>query len=352
MSVHAKSVLADLLEALVGVERCDRLFRILVVPESLCVPGEEVSRAVLAQALNMLLFEDLVQRVPAAQTYVERSVTRGEKIFHDHGAVRTVDRDGMGGLPRGQAAITRLLAPLGYELRGTYPLERLRMTGRSYAQADLPEAIAQFFISELHVDRFPAAFAEAVDHVTSNSNDPLTTDGAALLDELQSKGSLSLARAARLLPVLVACFDRQHEEATVADYEALLAHSAEMAWIATEGNAFNHATDRVADVEKLTREQKALGQPMKDKVEVSGTGRVRQTAFLAAKVQRKFRAADGTQVEREVTGSFLEFIARDYIPSEELRTAIPGEETRPALDLSFDPSNAQAIFKMTATGQA
>jgi hypothetical protein len=136
----------------------------------------------------------------------------------------------------------------------------------------------------------------------------------------------------------VGCFDRQHPIPAMADYETLLKSSAEMAWIATEGNAFNHATDRVADVESLTATQKALGQPMKDKVEVSGTGRVRQTAFHAAKVMREFRLADGSAVEREVSGSFLEFIARDFIPGEETKT----------LDLSFDPSNAQAIFKMTA----
>ncbi len=342
MSELRESALADLLRELVGSERTARLFAALVVPQSLMTKERQLSRAVIAQALNMLLFENLVARVPAAESYVARSVAQGETILHDHGAVRTVDGDDLGSLPRGQAAITRLLAPLGYELRGTYPLERLRMTGRSYAQADLPEDIAQFFISELHVDHFPADFAEAVAHVTASSKDPLTDDAKEMLQELSQRGSLSLAQAAALLPVLVSCFDRQHAEPTVADYEVLLQHSAEMAWIATEGNAFNHATDRVADVEKLTREQKALGQPMKDKVEVSGTGRVRQTAFLAARVPRRFRAADGSMTEREVSGSFLEFIARDYVP---------GEATKPALDLSFDPSNAQAIFKMTATGQ-
>jgi hypothetical protein len=115
-----------------------------------------------------------------------------------------------------------------------------------------------------------------------------------------------------------------------------------MAWIATEGNAFNHVTDRVEDVEVLTREQKALGQPMKDKVEVSGSGRVRQTAYHAARVVRPFRGATGEIVEREVPGSFLEFIARDFLPATETLVE------RTALDLSFDPSNAQAIFKMTA----
>jgi hypothetical protein len=341
--------LKTLLDSLVGPARAARLLSALVIHPSLLVPSESgssqrASRAVIAQALNMLLFEDLIARVPAAAAYVERALAAGETIVHDHGAVRTVDLDGMGSLPRGREAIVRILEPLGYRLRGTYPLERLRMTGRSYAQDDLPENLAQFFISELHVDRFPDDFAQAVRRVTSESRDPLTAEASALLVRLAEHGWLSFAEAQALLPMLAACFDRQHPIPSLADYEILLAQSAEMAWIATEGNAFNHATDRVADVEKLTREQKALGQPMKDKVEVSGTGRVRQTAFHAARVMREFRDHDGSIVLREVPGSFLEFIARDYLPGEPTQAA----ETRRELDLSFDPSNAQAIFKMTA----
>jgi hypothetical protein len=81
-----------------------------------------------------------------------------------------------------------------------------------------------------------------------------------------------------------------------------------------------------------------LGQPMKEAVETSQSGRVRQTAFRAARVMRKFRADDGSLVEREVPGSFYEFITR--LP-------LPEKDGRRALDLSFDSSNAQAIFKMT-----
>ena len=332
------SVLETVLANVIGQQEAERLLRILVVRQELREPAAEVSRAVLAQALNMVLFADLLTRVPAAKLYVSRCLEAGDTILHDHGAVRTVDMEGMGALPRGQRAITRILEPLGYTLRGTYPLERLRMTGRSYAQADFPEEIAQFFISELHVDRFPAPeFQQAVLEVTGGSRDPLTARGSELLARLEVGGRLTVDEASELLPILAGCFDRQHPDPSLAAYETLLASSAEMAWIATEGNAFNHATDRVADVERLTAEQKALGEPMKDKVEVSGTGRVRQTAFHAARVMRRFRAADGSTVEREVPGSFLEFIARDFLPGEAVRT----------LDLSFDPSNAQAIFKMT-----
>ncbi len=338
------SALRETLRPLIGDERTEKLFKVLVIhPDLADDPGPHVSRAVLAQALNMLLFEDLLKRVPAAKFYGERCLDEGRTVMHDHGAVRTVALEGMGALPTGQEAITRILRPLGYALNGTYPLERLKMTGRSHAQADYPEAIAQFFLSELHPDRFSAEFQSAVRRVTSMSKDPLTPEAKSMLERLDATGSLSIDESAKLLPILVACFARQHAEPTLADYETLLAESPEMAWISTEGNAFNHATDRVADVDQLAAEQKALGQPMKAAVETSQSGRVRQTAYLAARVQRKFRTPDGKLIEKEVPGSFYEFITRLPLPAEE------GEQK---LDLSFDSSNAQAIFKMTAESKA
>jgi uncharacterized glyoxalase superfamily metalloenzyme YdcJ len=245
----------------------------------------------------------------------------------------------MGSLPAGQESITRILRPLGYALNGVYPLEKLRMTGRSHAQADYPEDIAQFFISELHPERFSSGFQAAVAHVTATSVDPLTSEAVELLRKLEDETALSIEESQKLLPVLVSIFDRQHAEPALADYEVLLAESPEMAWIATEGNAFNHATDRVPDVDQLSAEQKALNQPIKDVVEKSQSGRVRQTAFHAARVQRSFRAPDGSTVGKEVPGSFYEFITR--LP-------LPEKNGKSPLDLSFDSSNAQAIFKMTA----
>jgi hypothetical protein len=335
-----EAVLQKTLDQVVGAQRADHLFQVLTVPQALIdETGADISRAGIAQALNMLLFEDLLQRVPDAKSYAEDCLRDHRKVMHDHGAVRTVALQGMGQLPAGEEAITRVLRPLGYALNGVYPLERLKMTGRSHAQAEYPEELAQFFISELHPERFSEAFKAAVARVTSTSRDPLTAEAKAMLAELQQSRSLSLEKAVKLLPVLVQVFRRQHNEATMADYETLLADSAEMAWISTEGNAFNHATDRVADIDQLAADQKALGRPMKATVETSQSGRVRQTAFLAARVQRRFRETNGSMVEREVPGSFYEFIAR---------MPLPLEEGKPGLDLSFDSSNAQAIFKMTA----
>jgi hypothetical protein len=335
------SALQSILLPTIGLARTERLLRILEIPHAILEEdGKEVSRACIAQALNMLLFEDLLERVPAAKIYASDCSLEGRKVMHDHGAVRTVLLEGMGALPAGQEAITRILRPLGYALNGVYPLERLRMTGRSYAQAEFPEEIAQFFLSELHPDRFSPHFQQAVQNVTGTSLDPLTPEAVSLLNDLDRTHSLPVEKAAQLLPLLTRCFTRQHQVPTLADYETLLAESPEMAWIATEGNAFNHATSRVPDVDALAAEQKALGQPMKPAVETSQSGRVRQTAFLAARVKRWFRTASGEQVEREVPGSFYEFITRLPLPSE--------NGGKPALDLSFDSANAQAIFKMTA----
>jgi hypothetical protein len=334
------SILRKTLQTVIGSSRTDLLFKVLAIHSGIAAdPGPLVSRAGLAQALNMLLFEDLLTRVPAAKTYAEHNVRNGRTVMHDHGAVRTVALEGMGGLPAGQEAITRILRPLGYALNGVYPLERLKMTGRSHAQVDYPEDIAQFFLSELHPDRFSLEFQAAVQRVTATSENPITPEADALLRKLESTHSLTLDESAKLLPILVSVFARQHTEPTLIDYEILLAESPEMAWISTEGNAFNHATDRVPDVDQLAAEQKALGQPMKATVETSQSGRVRQTAFLAARVQRKFRTADGSLLEKEVPGSFYEFITR--LP-------LPEEDGKQKLDLSFDSSNAQAIFKMTA----
>lgn len=338
--VHS-GTLRVILDRSIGPERTERLFQVLVIDPALMEDSApRASRAVLAQALNMLLFEDLLERVPAAKSYVEYCLNHGKTVMHDHGAVRTIAMQGMGDLPAGEESIARVLRPLGYALNGVYPLERLRMTGRSYAQIDFPEEIAQFFISELHPERFSAEFQDAVKRVVTTSTDPLTPEAKALLEQLESSHALSMDQAVALLPVLVSCFGRQHKDITLTDYEILLGESAEAAWISTEGNAFNHVTDRVADVDQLATEQKALGQPMKAAVETSQSGRVRQTAFRAAHVSRIFRMPDGSVLEKEVPGSFLEFITRLPLPQE--------DAGKKRLDLSFDSSNAQAIFKMTS----
>ena len=330
-----ESRVIGLVEGIEGRARAEALMASIEIDAALLrPPSGTVSRAELAQALNLLLFDDLLRRVPAGALYVLDRVRRGEKVVHDHGAVRTVLGE-TGALPAGERALTRVLAPLGYEVGEVYPLDRLGMTGRAWRHRDFPESIAQFFVSELHVDRFSPRFAKSAERVFGASRDPLPAATLAGLEELSAAGELPAETARRILPDLAGAFDRAHRVPALADYERLLAESAEAAWIATEGNAFNHATDRVADVSALSLEELALGRPIKDRVEVSASGRVLQTAYRAAPAARPFVGPDGALVLRSVPGSFFEFITRH-------------RHADGRLDLGFDTSNAQAIFQMTA----
>jgi hypothetical protein len=341
MTNRSDSTLQRLLDVCLPPEDCQTLLRtVKVAPSVLNEAGPEASRAVIAQALNLLLFRDLLARVPTGARYVAECVSAGRQVVFDHGALRTVALGGMGQLPAGEAAVTRVLLPLGYKMGAVYPLDRLGMTGRSYTHSDFPEELPQFFVSELHPERFSPGFERAVARVTASSRDPLTESAKSALRELSDRNRLPFNQAATLLPTLLACFQRQHVNPAWSDYEILLAESAEMAWIATEGNVFNHATDRVPSLDALVAGQRRLGRPLKDTIETSRSGRVRQTAFRADPVERSFVDTNGLALRRTVPGSFYEFIQRDR-----LRDPVTGGSR---LDLAFDSSNAQGIFKMTA----
>ncbi|HXR00246.1 MAG TPA: DUF1338 domain-containing protein [Pseudomonas sp.] len=335
--------LFSLVASTVGQPAADWLEQRVEVPQTLhnfAWTEGAVHRVWLAEALNLCLFHKLVEAVPDGLRYVNEQFASGRKVMFDHGAIRTVDWPENGELPRGRQAFSRLLEPLGFTDVRTYPLTRLNMTGWGYRQMDLPEEIAQFFVSELHPGRLSEAFQNAVGNVVGSNRDPLSSADLSTLKCLQNTRHCSLEQATALLPGLYRAFGRQHGVVREADYRQLLSESAEMAWIATEGNSFNHLTDRVVDLEATVEVQTRLGRPMKDSIEVSGSGRVMQTAYKACTVSRDLLDAEGVLKAHQVPGSFVEFIQRRIDP----------ENAR--IDLNFDSSNAQGIFKMTDSKRA
>jgi hypothetical protein len=332
--------LFSLVASTVGQPAADWLKDHVEVPDGLHAfawTDDALHRVWLAEALNLCLFHKLVEAVPDGRRYVDEQARDGRKVVFDHGAIRTVDWAVNGELPRGRLAFSRLLEPLGFTDVRTYPLTKLNMTGWGYRQMDLPEDIAQFFVSELHPGRLSDAFQNAVSRVVSSSRDPLSTTHLSILKRLQLTRHCSLEEATLLLPGLYRAFGRQHGVVREDDYRQLLSESAEMAWIATEGNSFNHLTDRVADLEATVEAQNRLERPMKDSIEVSGSGRVMQTAYKACTVSRDLQDSHGALKAHQVPGSFVEFIQRKIDPAD-------GK-----IDLNFDSSNAQGIFKMTDT---
>lgn len=336
--------LSRLIRALAGDQAAEEILGTLQIDRILLLESAgDVSRGVFSMALNAVLFHDLLSRVPTGAAYVTDRRRQRERITFDHGALRTIRfRSGpTGALPAGVDAFSRILEPLGYHVAGTYPLEKLRMTGRGFTHREYPETLPQFFVSELHVDRFSETFQAAAGRVFGNSREPLTTTAHKALGAFAEQGRCEMKLAAPALREIVAAFGRWHDAPSLADYRLLLAESPEAAWIATEGSAFNHATDRVADVAMTACCQRSLGRPVKEAIETSAAGSVRQTAFRADPVRRTFRAEDGSETELTVPGSFYEFISRD---------AVLGSDGKVHLDLRFDSGNAKGIFKMTATG--
>src|SRR5260370_20045817 len=113
--------LAALLKAACGPAAAQELVQLMNLPS--CVSRWEdglVTRVELAQALNMALFGGLLARVPTGRAYTDDVVREGGRVEFDHGALRTVRWPHCGALPPGEAAITRILKPLGYRLNGTY----------------------------------------------------------------------------------------------------------------------------------------------------------------------------------------------------------------------------------------
>jgi Domain of unknown function (DUF1338) len=328
--------LDSILTGVVGRDNADALFRMLNVAPALMADSAQIERAHIAQAMNMALFHDLLARVPSGRAYVAETLAAGGKVTFDHGALRTVAWCDNGTLPSGRIAITRVLEALGFAEAAIYPLPKLKMTGYAYRHLDYPEDIAQYFVSELHPEQFSAAFQSAVSNVLTTSVDPLSNDELTLFKRLANRDKLTIDDAITLVQAAVRCFNRHHQEPRISDYEILKAESAEMAWILTEGNAFNHATDRVADVVATAEAQRASGRAIKEKIEVSATGRVRQTALIADKIMRGFSDDKGERFEMEVPGSFYEFISRDLLPESN------------KLDLAFDTGNATGIFNVTA----
>jgi hypothetical protein len=332
-----------LIRLIAGGKAADEILGTLQIDRTFLLESAgAVSRGVFAMALNAILFYDLLSRVPTGAAYVADRRRQRERITFDHGALRTI-RFGSGqtgALPAGVESFSRILEPLGYHIAGTYPLENLRMTGHGFAHREFPETLPQFFISELHVDQFSKEFQAAAVRVFANSQDPLTAVAQAALAEFAEQGRCEMKLAAPALREIVTAFGRWHETPSVTDYQVLLTESAEAAWIATEGSAFNHATDRVEDVAMTACRQRSLGRPVKEAIEISAAGSVRQTAFKADPVRRTFLAEDGSETEMTVPGSFYEFISRDVVT---------GSDGKRRLDLRFDSGNAQGIFKMTGT---
>lgn len=301
MNTKPTSTLDRLLCALVGRQRTDQLFDMLEVSTVLTgETGPRVSRGVLAQALTMVLFGDLLARAPSARAHLRDRLKNGEKVVHDHSVVATIASPHAGSLPSGREALGRVLVPLGFVESGSRRSWEGGITEHTYLHAEHPDEIAGFVVVEVHPHWFSRGFQAAAERVVRSSRDPLAAD-TAWLAALSSRESVELVDAVAILRALVACFDRQHATPSLDDYDLLMRESAEMAWIATEGNAVMQVAQRAA--RSKTRGQAALSGDASEPVD--------QLVLEPASVERPFRDSEGRMIGAPVPGPSFKIVRRE-----------------------------------------
>ncbi len=274
-------MLAGLVATQLGESRASALVGGLVVHPSLLEESPHASRAVIAQAVAVVLFDDLLGRVPSAAAYAETRWAAGDRLPLDHAAVRTVTGVACGELRPGAEGVARVLRPLGYDVPAAAG------GGGAWRHLDLPADVPHYVVGELDVTRFSDGFTAAAARVVGSSRDPLTGLALVHLDRLAADGSLPRNAAESLLGELVACFARHHATPALADYETLLAESEEMAWIATEGTTWHHAAVVAADAD---------GDP--------------PPTLPPALVERRFKVGERATETRTVPGSAFELVRR------------------------------------------
>ena len=300
MYTNTTSTLDRLLCALLGRQSTDQLFAMLEVSTALSdETGPGVSRGVLAQALNMVLFGDLLARAPSARAHVHDRLENGEKVVHDHSVVATIASPHVGGLPSGREALSRVLVPLGFVESGSRRSWEGGVTEHTYLHADHPDDIAGFVVIEVHPHWFSRGFEAAAERVVQSSRDPLQAQ-TAWLAALQSEENVELADAVAILRALAACFDRQHATPSLDDYDLLGRESAEMAWIATEGNAVMQVAQRVA--EPNNRGSAVLRGDVSEPVDL--------LLLEPAYVERPFRDSEGRMIGAPVPGPSYKLVGR------------------------------------------
>src|SRR4051812_22057083 len=98
-----QSALQKLVARKVGADRASQLFERVIVEPRLLNETASISRAGFSAALNFVLFDDLLARVPTGAAYVADQAAKGIPITFDHSALRTIRFDGpTGALPAGE----------------------------------------------------------------------------------------------------------------------------------------------------------------------------------------------------------------------------------------------------------
>lgn len=271
----------------------------LSVTVAACCPGETGMNEGIQSLLDRL-WADYTALDPRAQRIHQLLTDRGERVVHDHVALRTLRHGKLGIEP-----CARLFEQHGYRARAEYEFPQEKVHARHY-ESDEP-GLPKILISELELDSFSRGLRDIVNSLMRQV-DPDALPG----DAFVLGGCL-------WHPVLHDTWERLRAESTYA------------AWMAAFGFRAHHFTVLVNELDSfdsLAELNAFLGQsgfPLDDaggEIRSSPETLLEQSATLPAPCEIEFADA-----RMEVPGPQYEFIYRHPLPDGEL---FSGFKPRPA----------------------
>ena len=282
------------------------------------------------RALNIVL-EGLMrryqERVPNVEHIVNEMVRAGmigsvDDIINDHIAFRTL------GVPNlGIQSLEKVFLAYGYTRMDRYHFDAKKLDAHWYAPPSDPLNLPRVFISECRVGDFSKITQTIIQRYASFiTEDPV--DALDLMDGVAVDEFLHT---------------RLWDQPTWEDYSITAEESEYVSWVLNNRYYLNHFTisihalpDGYNDIQKFNAFLESIGIQLNDsggKIKTSGDGKLLQSASVSNKVMVDFLTNDGSSMQQEVPGSYVEFAQR-----------IDGRD-------GFDPGNANTIFESTYSDQ-
>ena len=286
------------------------------------------------------LWNRYAAQVPYAKTYQNMLNEYKAKFVNDHVAFRSLKCSAKGE-NLGLEIVARIFTNLDYKDAGAIDFPEQKLFAHYYlpASPDLPRV----FVSELLIDKLPADTSKMIkDSVQSFK--PILTDGD--IQQLNQIPTMSESQINDLLKKIVSFFTTRQWEAPKESVVKKVNEASQYgSWVLLHGYAVNHFTgsvnhhgvSQIDDIEKLVKELKARGVPMKNEIEGLAGSKLRQTSSQAAKLPVKVKDDSGNDKTIEWTYAYFEFAERGFVE----------ENGKKILFQGFLGPQASQLFEMT-----
>lgn len=297
------------------------------------------------------LWQEYLQRVPYAQTYVDMIKNAGGIIANDHIAFRSLRLDVLVNdekINLGISLLEKIITQLGYQIGNEYFFPDKYLYARHYYHPQQDKFnLPKLFISELIIDKLPEEiqklFIQTVQTIKPEYKPECLSSLASYLsikpEDIQPQN---------IQPKTI--FTRPWQPPYLSHIQTINQISQYGAWVLLHGYAVNHFTAYInqqntplyPNIETTAKALENIGVPMKKTIEGSAEVGLRQTATQAVS-ENVAVIDDDTNQEIQIPWTYAYYeIAERYFISD--------KSGHQQLFNAFLGANAQHLFEMTKMG--